>query len=150
MATELIAGLGLFKSMFDAAKGLKDINDAAVRNAAVIELQGKILTAQEQQMALVERVGELEEEVARSKTWDTEKQRYSLTQCAPGAFAYVVKRAEARGEPGHALCTACYERGAKSILQTNGILMMAEHAWVCPSCRAEVRTHGNPLPEFAD
>ena len=35
MAVELIAGLGLFKSMFDAAKGLKDINDAAVRNAEI-------------------------------------------------------------------------------------------------------------------
>ena len=150
MAGELLAGLGLFKSMLDAAKGLKDINDATVRNRAVIELQETILAAQAQQMALVERVGVLEEEVARSKTWDTEKQRYSLTQCAPGAFAYVVKQAEARGEPGHALCTACYENGVRSILQTNGILMLAEHAWVCPSCRAEVRTHGEPLPEFAD
>ncbi len=150
MASELLAGLGLFKSMFDAAKGLKDINDAAIRNTAVIELQEKILAAREQQSALAERVRELEEEVARSKTWDTEKQRYSLTQCAPGAFAFVVKRAEARGEPGHALCATCYERGVKSILQTNGELMIARHAWVCPSCRAEVRTHGEPLPEFAE
>ncbi len=150
MAVELIAGLGLFKSMFDAAKGLKDINDAAVRNAAVIELQGKILTAQEQQMALVERVGELEKEMARSKTWEGEKQRYSLTECARGAFAYVLKRAEARGEPGHALCAACYERGVKSILQTNGKTGIYYHAWICTSCGAEVKTHGEPLPEFAD
>ncbi|HEX9789848.1 MAG TPA: hypothetical protein VGA60_04220 [Kiloniellales bacterium] len=150
MASELLASLGLFKSMLDTAKGLKGINDAAIRNAAVIELQEKILTAQEQQMALVERVGELEKEVARSKTWGTEKQRYSLTQCAPGAFAYVVKRSEARGEPGHALCAACYERGIKSILQTNGSMMLIKHAWVCPSCRAEVKTHGEHLPEFSD
>ncbi len=149
MAVELIAGLGLFKSMFDAAKGLKDINDTAVRNAAVIELQEHILAAREQQSALAERVRELEEEVARSETWNTEKQRYSLTQCALGAFAYVLKRAEARGEPGHALCATCYERGVKSILQTNGELMLARHAWVCPSCGAEVKTHGKPLPEFA-
>src|SRR5215831_2322334 len=58
MVGELIAGLGAFKTMFDIAKGLKDINDAATRNAAVIELQEKILIAQAQQAALVEHVGE--------------------------------------------------------------------------------------------
>ena len=150
MASELLAGLGLFKAMFDAAKGLKDINDTTVRNVAVIELQEKILAAREQQSALAERVRELEEEVARFKTWDTEKQRYSLTECAPGAFAYVVKRAEARGEPGHALCATCYERGVKSILQTNGRKIVHEHAYICPSCKADIRTRGRPLPEFAD
>ena len=47
MASELIAGLGLFKTMLDMAKGLKDISDAAVRNAAVIDLQEKILAARD-------------------------------------------------------------------------------------------------------
>jgi len=39
MAGEVIASLSIFKTLLDMAKGLKDINDAAVRNAAVIELQ---------------------------------------------------------------------------------------------------------------
>jgi len=34
---------------FDIAKGLKDIDDAARRNAAVIELQERILSAQQSQ-----------------------------------------------------------------------------------------------------
>ncbi len=46
MVSEIFAGLGAFKTMFDIAKGLKDINDAAARNAAVVELQEKILAAQ--------------------------------------------------------------------------------------------------------
>ncbi len=150
MATELIAGLGLFKSMLDAAKGLKDINDAAVRNTAVVELQEKILTAQEQQMALVERVGELEEEVARSKTWDTEKQRYRLVQFAPGVVAYVLKKSEAHGEPGHALCANCYQRGVKSILQSNRNPYIVDHAFECSSCNAAIKTPRNSPPEFAD
>jgi hypothetical protein len=41
MAAELIAGLGAIKTAFDLAKGLKDIDDATRRNAAVIELQEK-------------------------------------------------------------------------------------------------------------
>ena len=67
MATELIAGLGLFKTAFDIAKGLKDINDATIRNAAIIELQEMILSAQQSQSALVDRVRYLEKEMADLK-----------------------------------------------------------------------------------
>src|SRR5262249_3392802 len=58
MVGEVFAGLGAIKTAFDIAKGLKDIDDAARRNAAVIELQEKILAAQQEQMALVERITE--------------------------------------------------------------------------------------------
>ena len=47
MASELLTGLSLFKTMLDMAKGLKDMNDVAIRNAAVIELQEHILAAKE-------------------------------------------------------------------------------------------------------
>ncbi len=145
------------KAARDIAKTAIGLHDAALLQDKVIELndtiisaQSSALDAQADQFALVERVSELEKEIARFETWETEKQRYRLTQCAPGAFAYTVKRSEARGEPSHALCTACYERGVKSILQTNGELMISRHAWVCPSCGAEMRTHGEPLPDFAE
>lgn len=151
MVGEIFASLGAFKTMLDTAKGLKDLNDAATRNTVAIELQGQILTAQAAQMTLVERVSELEAEVARFETWETEKQRYKLTNCGyGGAFAYVLKESEAHGEPGHALCTRCYEQGTKSILQWNGKMVLSEHFWVCPSCGAKVSTHGEELPEFAD
>ena len=45
MVGEVFAGIGALKTAFDIAKGLKDIDDATRRNAAVIELQEKILTA---------------------------------------------------------------------------------------------------------
>ena len=41
MVGEALAGLGALKTAFDLAKGLKEIDDAARRNAAVIELQQK-------------------------------------------------------------------------------------------------------------
>ena len=135
--------------MFDAAKGLKDINDAAVRNAAVIELQGKILAAQEQQMALVERVGELEEEVARFKTWDADKERYELTEIADGKFAYSMKEGVQPPEPPHQLCANCYDQGQKSILQEE--TRMPGHAQVlnCPRCGADVYIQGVRQPEHS-
>ena len=76
MAAELITGLGIFKSLYNSAKALKNINDATVRNEAVIELQEKILAAQEAQTMLLDRVGELEKKVASFETWEREKQRY--------------------------------------------------------------------------
>jgi hypothetical protein len=103
MASELLTGLGIFKSLFDIAKGLKDIKDAPARNAAIIELQEKIFSAHSAQSALVENVHELEAEVARLKAWEGEKERYELKRWGDGAFAYVLKPSEARGAPPHAI-----------------------------------------------
>lgn len=145
MVGEAMAGLSVFKSLLNGAKGLKDLNDAAVRNAAVIELQENILTAQAAQAALIERIRELEEEVARLETWKAEKQRYQLTELPPGIYVYRVKE-EARGtEPPHSLCATCYANDKKSILQSdepiNGRTKMH-----CPSCGQTFRIgHRQPI-----
>ncbi|MFZ3324849.1 MAG: hypothetical protein WA231_02690 [Methylocella sp.] len=59
MVAEVFAGLSAIKTAFDLAKGLKDIDDATRRNAVIIELQEKILTAQAAQMELVETINDL-------------------------------------------------------------------------------------------
>ena len=119
MVGEVFAGLGALKTAFDIAKGLKDIDDATRRNAAVIELQEKILAAREAQSALLERVSELEEEVASFEKWDAEKERYELKQLVPAAptFAYTLKSDAKPSEAFHCICASCYQRQIKSILQ---------------------------------
>ena len=81
--------------MFDP-KGLKDINDAAARNAVAIDLQEKILAAQAQQAALIEHASQLEKEVAALKVWDVEKARYQLIPIADGVTVYAQKRGAGR------------------------------------------------------
>jgi len=139
----LTEGIGILKTAFDIAKGLKDINDTARRNAAVIELQEKILSAQASQSDLVQYVRSLEEEVASFETWDTEKQRYELKEFGPGAFAYALKADASGTEPAHQICPTCYENRRKSILQivpgnnartTLGIRPVHR----CPVCKTEV------------
>jgi hypothetical protein len=103
--------------MYDMAKALKDIDDAVRRNAAVIELQEKILAAREAQGTLLDRVSTLEKEVTRFEAWEAEKQRYKLTDYGSGTFAYELKPATANGEPPHRICATCYQNGQKSILQ---------------------------------
>jgi hypothetical protein len=134
MAAELITGLSAFKAMFDAAKGLKDINDTTIRNGAIVELQEKILTAQAQQTALVERVSELEKEVAAYKDWDREKERYQLTDFGCGTFAYSLKPNMANGEPPHRICAQCYQGRHKGFLQSHGRFSGGREKVECLGC----------------
>ncbi len=134
MAGELIAGLGLFKTMLDMAKRLKDINDAAIRNGAVIELQEKILAAREQQSALLERISELEKQVASFEKWETEKKRYYLQEIYPRNFAYAINENARDAEPTHLICATCYEGGKKSILQKSSAVHLS-----CPVCKSIIQ-----------
>ena len=117
MISEAMAGASALKTAFDMAKALKDISDATIRNGAVIELQGKILSAQEAQFALVKRVEELERQVAAARKASEQLQRYKLKEFGPGTFAYELKSEEAKGEPIHRACVTCYHRGRISVLQ---------------------------------
>jgi|HubBroStandDraft_6_1064221.scaffolds.fasta_scaffold138185_2 hypothetical protein len=134
MVAEAFAGLSAIKTAFDLAKGLKDIDDATRRNAAVIELQEKILTAQVAQSALLERIGELEKEVAHFETWDRDKERYELKDFGWGAFALMLKPEERGAKPPHWICTNCYEHKHIATLQ-NVMKAGKGMTWTWPSCK---------------
>ncbi len=134
MVGEAIAGLSAFKTMFDMAKALQGIHDTATHDRAVIELQKEILTAQAQQAALVERIGQLEKQVASFEKWDAEKEKYDLKEISPHNYAYAIK-ANARGaEPAHLICTTCYENRKKTILQKSSAVHVS-----CPVCKTMVQ-----------
>jgi hypothetical protein len=137
VAAEVAAGLGALKSAFDMAKALKDIDNAASRNAAVIELQEKILTAQAEQAALLSRVSELEAKVAGFEKWETEKERYRLTDFGGNSFAHALKPEAANGEPPHRICANCYEKRQKGILQFKFRNARGRESWKCMSCDKE-------------
>jgi hypothetical protein len=145
MVAEVFAGIGALKTAFDIAKGLKDIDDAARRNAAVIELQEKILSAQEAQATLVERVRELESKVASLEQWEAEKKRYALTDFGGSSFAYLLKPEAANGEPSHRICPTCYEKRQKSILQYRFRAATGRDKWRCNSCDRDLE-FGHPQP----
>ena len=117
MVAEVFAGVSALKAAFDLTKGLKDIDDATRRNAAVIELQEKILAARAAQSELAESVSELKARVAELEAWDAEKQRYELSRIAPGVVCYMLKPAMRGAEPVHRLCANCHAKGQKSFLQ---------------------------------
>ena len=86
MVGEVFAGLSALKTAFDLAKGLKDIDDATRRNAAGHRTARKNPRCTEAQSALLDRVGELEEEMAHLETWKREKERYERKTLGMGCF----------------------------------------------------------------
>jgi hypothetical protein len=78
------------KAAGDIAKALVNLRDTTAFQTQLIELQGQILsaqssalTAQTDQSVLLDRKRDLEEEVARLKVWEVEKERYQLTNIRP-------------------------------------------------------------------
>jgi hypothetical protein len=104
MVGEVFAGFTAAKAAFDIAKGLKDLDDRTRRNAAVIELQEQILTAQAEQAAAIERIRHLEKQVADFEAWDAEKKRYELKNIGHSCFARMLKPEARGGEPPHFVC----------------------------------------------
>jgi Zn finger protein HypA/HybF involved in hydrogenase expression len=150
--TSISSALASIKAAKDIAQSMVNLRDTAAMQAKIIEFQSKILdaqsaasSAQEERATLIERVRNLEQEVARFKQWDTDKQRYELKNWGQGAFACVLKVDATPPEPPHALCVTCYDNGKKSILQFNGQVRIPEMAWHCPSCKAKVMAHSRVL-----
>ena len=113
------------------AKAMMDIHDATAVQGKVFELQRAIIDAQqsvfaanEERTALIERVRELEAQIAHLEAWNTEKHRYELKEIARGRFAYALKSEADGTEPPHYICQACYEQSKKRVLQfkpSNGL-----------------------------
>lgn len=144
MVGDAIAGLGALKTAFDLAKGLKDLNDASVRNRAVADLLQQLISAQEHQQALLKRVDALEAEVVSFKNWEREKQRYELKTVSGSAVAYMLKPTERGTEPPHWLCPTCYAKSQKAFLQPTGATTGRTVIYRCTGCQANVGTAGGP------
>ncbi|MCK1402767.1 hypothetical protein IVB45_23000 [Bradyrhizobium sp. 4] len=140
---ETISGLGALKTALDMTRALKDINDATIRNSVAIDLQEKILSAREAQTALLERISELEKQVAQFEKWDAEKENYQLTAIYADTLAYARKSDAIGAVPLHYICANCYEDRKKRILQRAD----AAHL-MCPDCKIRLRFDSEEAKQF--
>ena len=145
--SEILAGIGAVKTAFDLAKALKDIDDAARRNSAVIDLQQQILIAQETQTALLAKVNELKKEVADFKTWETEKQSYDLVSLGFCTFAYMLKPFARGTKPAHWVCTKCFNDRQVEVIQE--WQSPSGRTNRCPRCKTTYNTD-DITPEWED
>lgn len=148
MDTSLILGtISGLKTAGDIAKSLMDLNTVSEVRSKVIELQTVILSAQSsafetnaRQSSLADKISALEEEIAKIKKWEEEKQRYSLVSPWDGCFVYALKKESAETEPPHWICTKCYEDGRKSILNQKQRNNAAFWMLVCPVCDSQIHS----------
>jgi hypothetical protein len=126
------------KTAIDIGRTALGLRDTASIRTKVTEMQGEIssalasaIAAQQDQIAILKHVGELEKEIADLKTWEAEKRRYSLRELPPGVFVRALKPEMAGGEPPHFICETCFQRGKKRILNSdeerNGIYHLKCH-----------------------
>ena len=150
---EITGMLSSLNAAIDIAKSMVSLRDTASIQSKVIEFQNAIMDAQQRAFAaqqeratLVEQVSQLEKDVARLKAWNSEKERYDLQRVYPGAFAYVLKPDAAGTQPPHWLCTTCYEKGQKGVLQEQP-LREGWKFWRCGHCKNEIKTSRHVAPE---
>jgi hypothetical protein len=155
----MVSGL---QSAYGLLKDIADLEQAHAIKAQIADLMRQLLSARENAMsvqmretALLQEIGALKEQINQMETWDTEKQRYRLHAVDSGAFAYVLKPDMQSDEPPHWLCTQCFEKRHKSILQFKEQLhspsgMRSDRSkWMCPNCRAELNVSYTTKPNRA-
>jgi rubrerythrin len=106
-------------------------------HAEILAAQRGAMTAQTNEVALLEEVGKLKKRVAELEAWDSERRRYERRNVGLGAFAYVLKKTERNKEEPHWACTNCYEHGKIITLQL-GRPKVGPSRWFCPTCKNEI------------
>lgn len=132
------------RSAGEIAKMMVGVRDAAMIQAKVIELQGIIMSAQasalatqSNQLTLLERIRQLEKEVAEMEAWEAEKDKYQLQERREYLYVYVLKTDANNSEPFHEICATCYQHRRKSILQGRRVSEDLRILF-CPECKTEL------------
>lgn len=137
-----IAGaISALRGANDIAQAMIDLRDAAAFQSKLIEFQAKIIeannsafAAQDERAALLQRISDLESDIAVLKAQHRKFDRYQLKDYGGSTFAYELKASEANGEPIHRACATCFQKDRISILQfshnTEG-----QDWYECPGCK---------------
>lgn len=144
MYAEINAAVQASKALFEvvkANKGLVNYNEIV---AAVSEVNTKLMDAtaialasQEKQSQLARRITELEKEFVELKNWNSEAERYQLTEIGTSVFAFILKPGMENSEPKHRLCTACFSKRQKGYLHFVRKDGLGSH-YKCDTCGHEI------------
>ncbi|QTC88081.1 hypothetical protein [Brevundimonas pondensis] len=141
MIAEISAGLSALKTAKDLIESLDGIEGRAALAQVkadllreLIKAYDELLVAREEKAALLQAKDDLGKELARLKDWSDEAQRYEPQRRYPGVLVYALKNAERAGQPLHNLCAACYNKGAKGLLQATTDVDSRIRIHKCDTC----------------
>lgn len=143
MIAEGMAALSAIKQSIDITRTVIDAKTEIERVGAVADLQRALLDIQGKALDLQMRCASLQEEnldlrrrlsVAMSK--DAGLNRYEMFSFTDtGAIAYRLKKEEREeGELEHFICSGCFDKGERAVLQQNGRFLK------CGSCGLSIST----------
>jgi hypothetical protein len=131
---DVMTGMVALKNAYELLKGMKAVTDASRRAELSIELQQRIMDAQQAQQALIDKLKELQTAVDKFERWDVEAARYQLRDFGGQTFAYELRQSHANGEPTHLICPTCFQQRRKSILQFGGSNIFKQKTYKCDRC----------------
>ena len=99
----------------------------------VLEARELIVKAREEAQTAKEAIAALRREKEALDAWQDLKKRYVLNEPHPGKFVMALRSIEARDEPPHWLCAACFGERRVSILQV-GNQWPDRTLWSCGPC----------------
>ncbi len=150
----LTGAMTSLNAAMNIAKGLISVRDIATIQGKVIELQTEImsaqssaLSAQSEQFTMLDRIRELEKEVADLKAWSHERSRYELKPIGDAGVVYMLKTEERGSEPPHWICQNCYQDG-HAIALAKAEERFPRATWKCPRCATKVDLHASRKPSY--
>lgn len=117
---DIATGYSALSAAFEIAKGLKNIDDRVKLNAAVIDLQEKILSAQQAAIDAKSRMEEMARTIETFDSWTEMASRYALRDFGCQTYAYEAKPGMLEGAPPHIVCPNCFRERKLSVLQYDG------------------------------
>lgn len=137
---EVAAIISLAKSALDlttaVAKGAKNKSEkeqAEKLRATLADLQEKLIGVQSHCYELEEEKRNLRSQLEAKVKWETEADRWELTELADGLYAYKVKSPSA-AEVNLRACPHCFQKHKVSVFQRPS---QNNHRRVCPECGFE-------------
>lgn len=136
-----IQSLAAARDITKALLGMKVTAEVELKVAEIRELlisaQESALDAQSERSALMQRIHDLESQLAEYDEWEEESAKYELAEVSPSVFVYALK-GDADQSPHHFLCPRCFEDKTKSILLRSGYVNEGTEPLSCPRCELKI------------
>lgn len=124
MYAEIQGGFTAVKAALELVKAGKGMIEQAAMASALYDIQQRLMEAQgaalqavEEKTELGARVRELEAQLRDREDWKAEAEKFAVVQIAQGVFVMLAQDETSRYEAAVKLCTTCFNRKRKSILQ---------------------------------
>jgi hypothetical protein len=146
VVAELSMVISSIKTAIQISKNISEISKDAAVNQKAIELQNIILDLQmsfvdfhSRYFELIELKNNIENELKQIKEWKITKSQYDLVEVETGIYVYIPNKKNKSPNPIHYLCTNCFNKQKKSILQINRIFEKGWGSFFCPECKMMIK-----------